>query len=617
MFEYSALMLIPLDARLCYNALMSAQAAPRNFCSSDQQKSYKEISDSSTAKNVPAPPSAGGTLPAAALLPREQWTSFGDGWWQLTAGDSGKRVKYGLHCVIESNVRRAYVCCYEPHIPEVYNAVMNNFPHYDIEVSIKAMKTAADKGGDFCLLLGFQSALKYLFIKCDTERKVWTMAIRCEDGDVPLAVIPMDALRCNCFYDLLLQVRGDTISLDVNRAPLFTAVRIPEHTSIGGLVGVLAVDAKFAMKSWRFRALSAPARRRPAPAPPSPASGGRGGARSGNSFGSRAGDTGSGYAPAGIAGAVYPSYPGSGNRNSGTPASAFSQEQDGYGQRQQQPPGSPGSTGAEAVYAPRSPDVPPPRKPGVAKSLSELMGMNASAPAAAPPPAPAVEERGSRPPGGQSGGQASMASFILNAGGPVGSPRELRPPAASTQASGQARYQQPQQSQYQQQANTRYAGSSIGGGVGSQEGGLVNVRNKYLGLAGGGGGGGGGGGEGQQTGRVEYSDRAPPPPPSQEEVPVLSPIEQTFREATATLLLRHDKNVVDTVMRDVIQRDLGVTFEDIAAVPVAKRLLHEAVILPLIMPEFFTGIREPWKGVLLFGPPGTGVCVCVCVCVDG
>eukprot|EP00698_Gefionella_okellyi_P021273 TRINITY_DN6853_c0_g1_i1.p1 TRINITY_DN6853_c0_g1~~TRINITY_DN6853_c0_g1_i1.p1 ORF type:complete len:504 (+),score=119.89 TRINITY_DN6853_c0_g1_i1:123-1634(+) len=67
-----------------------------------------------------------------------------------------------------------------------------------------------------------------------------------------------------------------------------------------------------------------------------------------------------------------------------------------------------------------------------------------------------------------------------------------------------------------------------------------------------------------------------------------------------------DKEFTEIVERNIIDRSLGVTWDTIAGLGDAKRLLKEAVVLPQLMPEYFTGIREPWKGVLLFGPPGTG-----------
>lgn len=37
---------------------------------------------------------------------------------------------------------------------------------------------------------------------------------------------------------------------------------------------------------------------------------------------------------------------------------------------------------------------------------------------------------------------------------------------------------------------------------------------------------------------------------------------------------------------------------DIAGLGEAKKLLEEAVVLPLLMPDYFTGIRRPWKVIV-------------------
>ncbi|KAJ6509135.1 P-loop containing nucleoside triphosphate hydrolase protein [Mycena vulgaris] len=52
--------------------------------------------------------------------------------------------------------------------------------------------------------------------------------------------------------------------------------------------------------------------------------------------------------------------------------------------------------------------------------------------------------------------------------------------------------------------------------------------------------------------------------------------------------------------------DTNVTWDDIAGLEAAKNSLKEAVILPIKFPNLFKGRLKPWKGILLYGPPGTG-----------
>ncbi len=67
-----------------------------------------------------------------------------------------------------------------------------------------------------------------------------------------------------------------------------------------------------------------------------------------------------------------------------------------------------------------------------------------------------------------------------------------------------------------------------------------------------------------------------------------------------------DIHLIQMIERDILDSAPQVRWTDIADLKDAKSLLEEAVVLPMWLPDYFKGIRRPWKGVLMFGPPGTG-----------
>mmetsp|Transcript_45588 Transcript_45588/g.120526 ORF Transcript_45588/g.120526 Transcript_45588/m.120526 type:complete len:531 (-) Transcript_45588:2-1594(-) len=66
------------------------------------------------------------------------------------------------------------------------------------------------------------------------------------------------------------------------------------------------------------------------------------------------------------------------------------------------------------------------------------------------------------------------------------------------------------------------------------------------------------------------------------------------------------RDLAANVSRDIVSKNPGVSWTDIVGLEIAKKLLKEAVVMPIKYPQLFTGLLTPWKGILLFGPPGTG-----------
>ncbi|KAJ5505628.1 ATPase AAA-type core [Penicillium expansum] len=64
-----------------------------------------------------------------------------------------------------------------------------------------------------------------------------------------------------------------------------------------------------------------------------------------------------------------------------------------------------------------------------------------------------------------------------------------------------------------------------------------------------------------------------------------------------------DPQAAKQILNDIVVRGDEVHWDDIAGLEGAKKALKEAVVYPFLRPDLFSGLREPARGMLLFGPP--------------
>lgn len=65
-------------------------------------------------------------------------------------------------------------------------------------------------------------------------------------------------------------------------------------------------------------------------------------------------------------------------------------------------------------------------------------------------------------------------------------------------------------------------------------------------------------------------------------------------------------SIINHIKSNILVLDENVYWDDVAGLSAVKKSLKETVVYPFLGPDLFKGLREPIRGMLLFGPPGTG-----------
>lgn len=90
----------------------------------------------------------------------------------------------------------------------------------------------------------------------------------------------------------------------------------------------------------------------------------------------------------------------------------------------------------------------------------------------------------------------------------------------------------------------------------------------------------------------------------QEELPKKK--DKTSDDELCDQLSHIDPKIIEMIKNEIMMKVPVIDWKDIIGLTYAKSVIQEAIVMPMLRPDIFTGLRRPPRGILLFGPPGTG-----------
>jgi hypothetical protein len=176
------------------------------------------------------------------FLDKSKWLNLNEGWHQITVSGSGNITRCGLYSVIESHgTNKTYGIMYIPRSDAAYNAAMCNKPEYDLSLQFKIhYKYNSTITPQFELLFGYKDNHSYLSLHCDALLKNWSLIHHNGGREICLSQINDNSIKTNCFYSILIQIRINCVSIDINGIPVFTKLKVSSVSDLSGFMGLKA-----------------------------------------------------------------------------------------------------------------------------------------------------------------------------------------------------------------------------------------------------------------------------------------------------------------------------------------------------------------------------------------